>query len=261
MSHFPFPPTTARLIQQERSRVENLGLLLDRYVPWGQGWAMGGKEKREILDEVVRRAESNAIQRLAGAHADRWSQRAEMLVDAHLFEANPEWRLVVGLGGTSVLETAMTLHRIYGLPLIPGSAIKGMARAYAELVGDEDTSQIETVFGPPPGSKEKKLRAGEVIFLDAVPLPPLCLEVDVMNPHYGEWYLKKHPAPGDYLSPVPVAFLTVARGTRFRFAVAARRSGQGEQVEKAAEWVKKGLEEMGIGAKTAAGYGFFQGSQ
>jgi hypothetical protein len=34
-------------------------------------------------------------------------------------------RLAVGLGGESVLETSITLHRTYGVPFVPGSAIKG----------------------------------------------------------------------------------------------------------------------------------------
>gem|GEM_PF-1066561 len=39
-------------------------------------------------------------------------------------------RLIVGLGSTSVLETSIRLHHIYGVPYIPSSAIKGLLRAY-----------------------------------------------------------------------------------------------------------------------------------
>lgn len=42
----------------------------------------------------------------------------------------PDWRLIVGLGNSSVYETSITLHHIYGIPYIPGSAIKGIVRAY-----------------------------------------------------------------------------------------------------------------------------------
>lgn len=41
-----------------------------------------------------------------------------------------DWRLVVGLGGSSVYETSMALHHIYGTPYIPGSAIKGVLRHF-----------------------------------------------------------------------------------------------------------------------------------
>lgn len=253
----PLPPATARLIEQTLGRVENPGLLLDRYVPWNPDWSLGGEEKRVVFDAVADRASNTALDRLARAYRDRWQQTLGLLTDGRSFEASPEWRLVVGLGGTSVLETTMTLHRIYGLPIIPGSAIKGMTRAYAELVADADQAMITRIFGPPPESREEQLKAGEVIFVDAVPEPPVTLVVDVMNPHYGEWYMQKHPAPADYLSPVPVPFLTVDRATRFRFGVAARRTGQTALVEQAEAWIRQALSDIGVGAKTAAGYGFF----
>jgi CRISPR-associated protein Cmr6 len=41
-----------------------------------------------------------------------------------------DWRIVIGLGGAHVLETSMTLHHIYGIPYIPGSAVKGIMRHY-----------------------------------------------------------------------------------------------------------------------------------
>nr|WP_240910782.1 type III-B CRISPR module RAMP protein Cmr6 [Thermococcus sp. MAR1] len=51
-------------------------------------------------------------------------------------------RLVVGLGDESVYETSIRLLRNYGVPYIPGSALKGIARSYAieklvEAVGSQ----------------------------------------------------------------------------------------------------------------------------
>ena len=288
MSPLPLPPATERLVEQERGRIENVGLLLDRYPRWGRDWQLGGEGKRALMQEAAERAKGAALARLAEAQALRWAARPH----GTSFELRPEWRLIVGLGGASVLETSLSLHRIYGLPTIPGSAIKGMTRAYAELVlrdrGEASDAQIRAIFGPEPEgfvgvAQEGRPRweatseqvgeqratklfwAGQVRFLDAVPLTPVRLDVDVMNPHYGEWYLKKHPAPGDYLSPVPVAFLTVGRETRFRFGVAATRQGGDAEgpwapaamVATAARWVHEALTTVGVGAKTAAGYGFF----
>lgn len=51
-----------------------------------------------------------------------------------------DWRLVVGLGSGSVYETSMTLHHIYGIPYIPGSAVKGVMRNY--IVAEYLTSQV-----------------------------------------------------------------------------------------------------------------------
>jgi len=38
------------------------------------------------------------------------------------------WRMVIGLGAAHPQETSMTLHHIYGIPYIPGSAVKGVTR-------------------------------------------------------------------------------------------------------------------------------------
>lgn len=56
----------------------------------------------------------------------------------------PDWRLIVGLGNESVYETSMTLHHIYGIPYIPGSAVKGVVRSYVITVvfGDGFTPKI-----------------------------------------------------------------------------------------------------------------------
>lgn len=56
-------------------------------------------------------------------------------------------RLVVGLGDESVYETSIRLHRNYGVPYIPGSALKGVAKhwgiyrlvdANRESLGEDD---------------------------------------------------------------------------------------------------------------------------
>lgn len=41
-----------------------------------------------------------------------------------------KWRLAIGLGGSSVFETGMTLHHLYGFPYIPASSIKGILRSW-----------------------------------------------------------------------------------------------------------------------------------
>jgi len=58
-------------------------------------------------------------------------------------------RLIVGLGSTHVLETSLTLHHIYGVPYIPGSAFKGVVRAASfwkmaeRLIDPEDVKNSE----------------------------------------------------------------------------------------------------------------------
>jgi CRISPR-associated protein Cmr6 len=195
--------------------------------------------------------------------ADAYVQRqAEVLSDysrrgyaLETFQAHPEWRIVVGLGGASVLETDITLHHLYGLPIIPGSALKGLARSYALL--NEERDENDPLFAEVFGMVERAKRMGGVVFFDALPTSHSRFQLDVMNPHYGEYYRDtggKTP-PADYLNPVPVYFLTVTR-TSFLFAMAAQ-DGRQAWLRAAAGWLQKGLETMGIGAKTTAGYGYF----
>lgn len=50
--------------------------------------------------------------------------------DVRGIQAQVSWRLVVGLGQEHIQETSMCLDYIYGVPYIPGSAIKGVLRHY-----------------------------------------------------------------------------------------------------------------------------------
>jgi CRISPR-associated protein Cmr6 len=117
---------------------------------------------------------------------------------------------------------------------------------------NENDPLFAKVFGKSPPDAE----AGQVIFFDAIPAnsASLKLELDVMNPHYGPYYQGAQP-PADYHNPVPVFFLTIGLGSEFLFAVASQNA---DLATKAKEWLKKALEEMGVGAKTVAGYGLWK---
>lgn len=196
----------------------------------------------------------------------------------------PEWRVVIGLGNESVYETSMTLHHIYGIPYIPGSAIKGVVRSHIiteEFEKDKmdslDLKNAEKralqdpgfcdIFGCPKNSFYNESRQGKIIFFDSLPLSAPQIKPDVMNPHYGPYYSEssgKIP-PADYHNPVPIFFLTVEK-TEFRFIIGIKENDnsavqkgifEGKRpLEVTCEYVKKALSEHGIGAKTAVGYGY-----
>jgi CRISPR-associated protein Cmr6 len=156
---------------------------------------------------------------------------------------------------------------------IPGSAVKGIVRSWiiTELFCEEgaegaekraiDDEGFRAIFGTPE-------EAGKVRFFDAYPISQPEIETDIMNPHFGEYYgdqTGKKP-PADYLTPVPIPFLTV-KDTAFRFVLGIRESEnslirESSLLERsrplldfAEQWLKKALSEHGIGAKTAVGYG------
>jgi CRISPR-associated protein Cmr6 len=272
---FPLPRDSARLLQSKGDQCLNLSLWLDRYIAW-RDWDDRGHDtalepmpsarhrKAPVLSASKRRSvgcmQLSGLNDLAAAYAQR---QADALSDCRrrgyaleTFQACPEWRVVVGLGGASVLETDITLHHLYGLPIVPGSALKGLARAYALLIEkrDEDDPLFAGVFG----TVKEPRRSGGVIFFDALPLSRPRFQLDVMNPHYGEYYRARgeQSPPADYLDPTPVYFLTVTR-TTFLFALAAR-DRRHDWLEAAVRWLRQGLETIGIGAKTTAGYGYFE---
>ncbi len=158
-----------------------------------------------------------------------------------VIEAAVDWRLIVGLGSGHVAETGMTLHHIYGIPYIPGSAVKGVLSHYVE---DEDKLKIK-IFGD-------ENNEGDVIFMDAFPVNNVNFTMDIMNPHYPEYY-SGEKYPGDWENPKPIKFLTVEK-TIFRFIFLSNKPGY---LDKILKWIKEVFEYKGIGAKTAVGYGYF----
>ncbi len=182
-------------------------------------------------------------------------------------------RMIVGLGAESVLETSITLHRTYGVPYIPGSALKGLAASYAHrFMGDEwkketkdKTKKIGEAHRLMFGSQDS---AGYVIFHDALYVPNSYknkpknpLETDILTVHHQKYYQGKdsegnYPPPADWDNPVPIPLLS-AQG-KYLLAVSAN-SGDAKFDEKmtslAIEILGLALEQEGIGAKTSSGYG------
>ncbi|MGH7390116.1 MAG: type III-B CRISPR module RAMP protein Cmr6 [Candidatus Rokuibacteriota bacterium] len=244
------------------------GLLLTRFVRWPgrrdlHEWTLG-EYKRNILCEVGRVANGESVATFARAWLARRGVWLNPLKDqgfASTFPATTGWRLAIGLAGASPLETSIVLHHVFGVPMLPGSGLKGLALATARDWLKVNQEEYLDVFGT-------RNAAGLVDVLDAIPIPragePL-LEIDVMNAHYPKWYRKetdqrgRRIPPSDDQNPNPVFFLTVPAEVEFDFALLCRtRTDRAkEALSKACEWLRTGLTELGAGAKTAAGYGYF----
>lgn len=192
--------------------------------------------------------------------ADRHLRNAEVLTHNNLLvqEFTPDWRLVTGMGEASVYETNMTLHHVYGFPYIPASTIKGVLRHYLNEFED-GKKLIETIFGESDqDSRTGKPVKGRCIFFDAFPLKAPRIELDVMTPHYPDYYTGDKP-PADWQSPNPIHFLTVGKGTPFRFIIGLPNNGDAESLKpKLTEWFKEALQLRGTGAKTSVGYGYWE---
>ncbi len=256
---YPLPQDTRQTFEAAQYRCSNLSLLLDKYIGYKQDWKLQEEQKIELFKNIASnfRFENNLIQH----RYQRWEVMVKSFPHAKLFKASPEWRMVVGLGQTSILETSMTLDRITGIPIILGSALKGLAASYAMLCVLEQSERLEAekneTFKAIFGTQEQ---SGKVIFLDAVPVEVPTLEPDIMNNHYQEYYSDTtgNKAPTPYQNPVPVYFLTLGKKSQFAFALAGQDKKLDTKglVEQAELWLKGGLSEFGIGAKTSAGYGY-----
>ena len=176
----------------------------------------------------------------------------QMKLKIKYFTSTLSWRMVIGLGASHPQETSMTLHHIYGIPYIPGSAVKGVIRhwiIYSKFDQDEKRAEADETFKDIFGTQEQ---AGKVIFFDAFPAGEINLKIDIMNPHYPDYYTGKAP-PADWQNPVPIKFPTVEK-TKFNFYLGSKDESL---LNKASEWLKEALKEYGIGAKTSIGYGYF----
>ncbi|WP_028562068.1 type III-B CRISPR module RAMP protein Cmr6 [Paenibacillus pinihumi] len=178
--------------------------------------------------------------------------------------------LLIGNGETSVLETHLTLHRTYGVPYIPGTALKGIAAHYCDrYLGPEHPelragNEFYTILF---GSQEQ---AGFIHFQDAFPTPETVgtsLVLDVLTPHHQEYNQIKlssksmqetYPAPRDDDSPSPVHFLTVRADFKVLLTCENKSQEGNDWLTIAEAILVQAIEQEGVGGKTNAGYGLFQ---
>ncbi len=280
-SRYKLPKDTASIIKPED--IDNFALRLNK-APFFD--ADDGKfkffkmNKNLIVLDVKPDFSKLKIKAIAERHKTSINKQ-NLKIESAKFR--PVWRMVVGLGSESIYETSMTFHHIYGIPYIPGSAIKGVIRSYiiTEEFGKDNNGDLDLrnaeekalknkvfcdIFGCSKNSFYNKSMQGRIVFFDAVPSSLPKIKPDVMNPHYGPYYSDssgKTP-PADYHNPVPIFFLTV-EDTEFEFIIGVKEIDntpiqegkfRGKTLLSVAfEWMEKALKEHGIGAKTAVGYG------
>ncbi len=260
MARYALPRDTCAAFLQVGGACQNAGLVFERYLP-----ILGGRdrERTDLKDQALKsvlRCRQDAD--LICAHLARW-QAVVRQAGAAPFRATTEWRFITGLGRKGALEIGFHFHPLYGFPVIPGSGLKGLARSWALLGAglSERDPAFREVFGggPEKGRPQPNGQIGGAIFFDAVPEGPVSLELDVINPHYPDYYRPAdRQAPANWQSPVPVLFLAVPAGTRFWFAVGWRGQEDRGAQASAVEWLQAGLRRLGAGAKTGAGYGYWE---
>lgn len=279
-----YDPLKAFLPADTMSLLKESGIAPDNFLlKWQKAARYDSRKKNFQFFKRERKGENFEIRPEFGSLAfkllaDRAVKDAQRLLGANnveQFELAIDWRLVQGLGGSSVYETSMSLHHLYGIPFISASSLKGVVRGF--IISNVYLPKIaDTVKEKDKGIEAEKLalqnpvfvkwfgdagQKGKLVLFDAFPLEKPSLEVDIMNPHYVPYYSdpKAQTPPADYFNPIPVPFLTVS-DTRFRFIFGTLQKDvftvpiDNKSVE---QWFKEALTQHGIGAKTAVGYGYF----
>ena len=252
-----------QLLEVEKTATTHPGLWLDKYIEEQEkkdvesqsNMAQGkGNSRSDLVKEVASLRELSEYEKFF----QRWTKLLTDY-DAQTREAKVKGRMVVGLGSESVLETSIILHHTYGVPYIPGTALKGLAASYAsKQLGDiwkKGSPAYNAVFGDTNS-------AGYITFFDALYIPGSghkgqVLYPDVITVHHQKYYQdEKNIPPSDWDSPNPVPFLS-ATG-KYLLALAApdvKEDTRDEWLKKVFEFLGHALKEMGIGAKTSSGYG------
>jgi CRISPR-associated protein Cmr6 len=266
----------------------------------------GGRNARPDVAERKERdahvAEKMAtIARVDGALAKVGNDNARRFLDdldksfkgmAVTFEATLGARMMVNLAGGVVENAGIALDRCFGLPLIPGSAVKGITRVQAlwEIREAKDAEKLRLLrlamllfgygahdlrgdFGWAGGEREAQAIAKEIgaqdfkgcaCFLPAYPTTPATLVVDMVNPHYPNYYGGRSPRAEDNENPIPNYFPAVEAGSTFGFAALLNRVPNLPNITAAGllaqvkQWLERAVTRKGVGAKTAAGYGWFE---
>jgi CRISPR/Cas system CMR subunit Cmr6 (Cas7 group RAMP superfamily) len=223
---------------------------LAKLVRWyrNPGWSLKGvKSGKGIAFDGGRTAldTRRELAEVARRRRAAWIRPLEQAALARRLLLTARSDVVVGLSSASPIELGLALHHVYGVPILPGSGLKGLARASRD-------GAPSSVYGAPD-------QAGRVAILDGWPCEGWLVQPDIMTPHAPAWYGKDPGArPDDGDNPIPIPFLSVAAGSSFEVALVAQPGASAlTDLGAVTEDLRRGLDERGFGAKTAAGYGVF----
>ncbi|ADZ89956.1 type III-B CRISPR module RAMP protein Cmr6 [Marinomonas mediterranea] len=173
-------------------------------------------------------------------------------------------RLLIGLNGGGALETGCMINHHNGMPYIPGSSIKGAVRNFASRNLKDHESVWVQFFGNKPEDDLEDPFAGLITFHDAWWIPNSAPSEnagnfsnfpfiqDIVTTHHAEYYSKEGKSLAtDFDDPIPNSLISV-HGS-FLFVIGGNENYLG--VVK--QMLEKTLKENGIGAKSTAGYGYF----
>ncbi len=243
------------------------GLVYERFFPC---WKDDGFDLHKPLGQVLdvfcsQFGRTGRDPSFAGLLAARHERLAGLVRARHGLElsATSLSPLASGLGIDHPTENGFVFDHGCGVPYLPGSTIKGLCRAWAVICDRE--RHVEELLGP--ASVEEG--SGRVIFLPAYPAAWPELISDVICNHHRDYYgadpgkrryiRNEFPTCMDIESPVPITHLAVAAGTEFLFRILPlARETATDDLARTGALLAEALRELGIGARTAVGYGVME---
>ncbi len=208
---------------------------------------------------------------LYGRHARTFAVGSDPAVQRHVTTLETTTRVLLHAATErTVTEGSVLLHHTYGVPYLPGSALKGALRGalsgrrkhfdLSNVLMNGNADAVDVLLGK--GNTGTDDHAGLVDVLDALWMPerptsaagswsPLAL--DVVTPHHVN---AEREAPTDLDAPVPTHRLTLAPGCRFRVVLEAGPAFPAAWLRWLGDEVlPEALSHDGLGAWTSAGYG------
>ncbi|WP_201633997.1 type III-B CRISPR module RAMP protein Cmr6 [Psychrobacter immobilis] len=221
------------------------GLLIQRALPI---WEDGDRPQKQALVQTIAGVKPDNIYNLA---FKRWLKLTQECAEFATTVATLNGRLFTGLPLGGTLETGVSTHHTYGMPLLAGSSIKGAVRSYAQSIGI-DAKVIQVLFG---SDDDATPNAGYLIWHDAWWIPNTSTQTpfvkEMVTVHHQQYYKGTKTQADDTERPSP-NLQTAVQGS-FYFVI----EGVHAWVEYAKQLLDNMLTEQGLGAKTASGYGYF----
>lgn len=166
----PLPQSIRTLIKDLKTG--HPGLHLDKFAEsWSEQGVSGGKPSEAVQKPTIDQVAQASSRPPAGFDFAKTVARRELVwrqAGARIIQAKTTSAITLHLSRASALENAgICLHPLYGFVYLPGTGVKGLARAYAETVWlpsqlgetwqsatttqwDDALDQIDAVFGYAP---------------------------------------------------------------------------------------------------------------
>ncbi|PXF29963.1 hypothetical protein WH50_17745 [Pokkaliibacter plantistimulans] len=233
-------------------------------------WALNKEQKSEALKDVTQLGNTAAelSKNLLKRQSTLKGQMPEQVFHLHAKNTSP---FITGMGNEHPVENGFAFLPPYGVPYLAGSGIKGMLLRAAKYLAfnqrdNWSDAAINVLFGSADmdeAGNPIKGQQGALRFWDCFPqVANSQLAVEIMTPHNGD-YLQGDSTPHTSGQPVPIPFLAIPPESAFDFFIQADLARLDQALKSHWQTMLKAafttlFEFVGMGAKTAVGYGQMQ---